>query len=103
MEISPSSSPLTNQFKPSTSMADKHENPQLRQACADFEAIILQKFLGMARQAGPQSDLWGGGHAEEMYQSLHDQEMAQHLAAGNGMGFGDLLYRQINQQHYSRG
>ncbi|MDF1615415.1 rod-binding protein [Desulfurivibrio dismutans] len=90
-------------FKHQAPVADKKENSQLRQACADFEAIILQKFLSMSRQAGPQSDLLDGGHAEEMYRSLYDQEMAQHLAAGKGMGFGEMLYRQINQQHYSRG
>lgn len=93
----------SNQFKPQAPVADKQGNPQLRQACADFEAIILQKFLSMARQAGPQSDLLDGGHAEEMYRSLHDQELAQHLASGKGMGFGEMLYQQINQQHYSRG
>ncbi|ADH87012.1 rod-binding protein [Desulfurivibrio alkaliphilus] len=87
-------------FKPATATSDKEGNPQLRQACAEFEAIILQKFLSMARQTGPQSDLLGGGHAEEMYQSLHDQELARHLASGKGMGFGEMLYRQINQQHY---
>jgi len=89
-------------FKNSASAADTKEDPRLRQACADFEAIMLEKFLRMARESAPQEGLLSGGHAEQMYRSLHDQELAQQMAAGEGMGFGEMLYRQITQQHYSR-
>lgn len=99
MEIS---APINNGFKPSPVPADTNKDGQLRQACADFEAIILQKFLSMARESVPKSGLLDGGHAEDMYRSMHDQEMAQQLAAGRGMGFGDQLYRQISREHYNR-
>ena len=89
-------------FKNSTPMTDTQKEDRLRQACADFEAIILEKFLSMARQSAPKEGLLGGGFAEEMYRSLHDQELAQQMAAGRGMGFGEQLYRQIGEQHYRK-
>ncbi|MFH7320866.1 rod-binding protein [Desulfurivibrio sp. D14AmB] len=89
-------------FKNSAGAADTERDPRLRQACADFEAIMLEKFLRMARESAPKEGLLSGGHAEQMYRSLHDQELAQQMAAGEGMGFGEMLYRQITQQHYSR-
>lgn len=96
-------SPVINDgFKTPALSADMERDGRLRKACADFEAIILEKFLSMARESAPEDGLLSGGHAEKMYRSLHDQELAQQMAAGRGMGFGDLLYRQINQQHYSR-
>ncbi|MDZ7640722.1 MAG: rod-binding protein [Desulfurivibrio sp.] len=91
-----------SQFKSPEQMADKQRDHQLRQACSDFESIILQKFLKMARESAPEGGLLDGGHAEEMYRSMQDQELAQQMAAGPGMGLGDLLYQQINNQHYNQ-
>ncbi|MFU8818533.1 MAG: rod-binding protein [Desulfurivibrio sp.] len=99
MNVTAISSPEFKQTVPTT---DTERDGRLRQACADFEAIILEKFLRMARESAPKDGLLSGGHAEQMYRSLHDQELAQQMAAGQGMGFGDVLYRQISQQHYSR-
>lgn len=90
------------EFKNPEQLADKQRDRQLRQACADFESIILEKFLKMARENAPEDGLLDGGFAEDMYRSLHDQELAQQLAAGPGMGFGEMLYQQINRQHYNQ-
>lgn len=89
-------------FKNTQGVADTNKDGRLRQACADFEAIIVQKFLSMARESIPEGGLMDGGYAEDMYRSMHDQQLAQELASGRGMGFGELLYRQISEQHYSR-
>lgn len=79
--------------------ADTLKEKTLRQACADFEAIILEKMLRFGRESAPESGLLGDSFAEDMYRSMHDHELARKMAQGNGMGFGELLYRQIRTQH----
>lgn len=99
MNASSATVAINTPFKNPAPRADTQKEGRLRQACADFEAIILEKFLKMARDSAPKDGLLDGGFAEDMYRSLHDQELAQKLATGRGMGFGEMLYQQIGQQH----
>lgn len=85
-------------LKESASPADTLKEKKLRQACADFEAIILEKMLSSARESIPKSGLIDGGFGEEMYQSMYDFELSKKMAHGKGMGLGELLYKQISQQ-----
>lgn len=88
----------TNAFKKNLISADTSKERRLRQACADFEAIMLQQMMRMARESTPKGGLLGGGYAEDMFRSLQEQEMSKKMSQGRGMGFGELLYRQISQQ-----
>lgn len=97
MEIQSANQPAT--LKPTGQSADMNKNGKLRKACAEFEAIILQKFLTMARESVPKSGLIDGGFAEDMYRSMHDKELAGQMSQGSGMGFGEMLYRQITAQY----
>lgn len=82
--------------------ADKMKDQKLQKACADFEAIMLRQLLGALRESVPESGLLDGGHAEEMYQGMHDEQLASTLAHGKGVGFGAALYRQISGQISNR-
>lgn len=79
--------------------ADTLKEKKLRQACADFEAIILAKSLSLGRESVPEGGIVGGGFAEEMYRSMYDNELAKKMSQGKGMGFGEMLYHQIKNQH----
>lgn len=83
-------------LKENINSADTNKEHKLREACAGFEALMLKQMLSLARKSIPKSGLWDGGHAEEIYQSMHDDLLTQRLAAGEGMGFGELLYRQLS-------
>ena len=85
-------------LKESTSSADILKEKKLRQACADFEAIILEKMLSTARKSIPKAGLIDGGFAEETYQSMYDFELSKKMAQGKGTGMGELLYKQISRQ-----
>ena len=78
--------------------ADKLKDMKLQKACADFEAIMLRQLLAAMRESVPEGGLLDGGHATEMYQGMHDEQLARTLADGKGMGFGAALYRQISGQ-----
>lgn len=88
----------TNAFKKNLISADINKETRLRQACADFEAMMLQQMMRMARENMPKSGLLEGGFAEDMFRSVQEEELAKNMSQGRGMGFGELLYRQISQQ-----
>ncbi len=78
---------------------DTPKERKLREACAGFEALMLKQILSLARQSVPKSGLLDGGYGEEMFQSIQDDQMAQKMAGSSGVGFGEMLYRQLSQAH----
>ncbi|MBU0729637.1 MAG: rod-binding protein [Proteobacteria bacterium] len=75
--------------------ADIIKEKKLRKACADFEAIILKQMLATMRKSIPKSGLVDTSYAQEMYQSLHDDGLAEKMAHTKGMGFGEILFQQL--------
>jgi peptidoglycan hydrolase FlgJ len=95
------SNSLPNAFKAPNGSADntkEAKDTKLRNACADFEAIMLRQLLSAMRKTVPQSGIINDSHAREMYQSMQDEQLANTMAHGKGMGFGEALYQQIARQ-----
>lgn len=92
-------SEATAGLKGITNSADTLKDRKLREACAGFEALMLKQILSLARQSVPKGGLFDGGYGEEMFQSIQDDQMAQKMAGSKGVGFGDMLYRQLSQAH----
>ncbi len=78
-------------------------NKDLRKACADFESYMTNQLLSAMRKTIPTDGLFPQTDGEKMFQSMLDQELATQMAQGNGMGFGDALYKQLMQQHDGKG
>jgi peptidoglycan hydrolase FlgJ len=85
-------------FKAPADSADRVKDMKLRQACADFEAIMLRQVLAAMRKSVPEGGLLEGGYAGDMYRSMQDEQLASNLAHGKGMGLGEALYRQVAKQ-----
>ena len=79
------------------------DREKLKKACADFEALFIQQLLKFMRQAAPSKALLGNGPGTEIYQSLMDQEMSNHLAKRSGIGLGDMMARQILRREEAKG
>jgi flagellar protein FlgJ len=76
-------------------LSAKHNDPQaLKAAAKQFEALFMQQLLKSARAAKVGDEAFGGEQTG-FYQDMFDQQMAQHLAAGKGLGIADLLVRQL--------
>ncbi len=84
------------QLKENTQSADMTKQGKLKKACQDFEAIILKQMLSTMRKSIPKGGLFESGYADEMYQSLNDQELAQGMADSGGTGIADILYDQLS-------
>ncbi|MFZ5760734.1 MAG: rod-binding protein [Thermodesulfobacteriota bacterium] len=77
--------------------ADSPEGKKLRQACQDFEAILLNRLLSAMRESIPDDGLFEKSFGEKMYQSMLDEEMTKNMAHGKGVGIGDLLFHELSE------
>ena len=69
----------------------------LKQAAKQFEAMFTQMLLKASHSSGSGSsggDLLGGPEADT-YRDMYDQQMAQQLTSGHGLGIADMLVRQL--------
>lgn len=77
-------------------MIARAENKELKEACQDFEALILNKMLSTMRESVPDDGLFPKSYGEKVYQSMLDEEISKSIAHGRGIGFADLLYSQLS-------
>ncbi len=68
---------------------------RLTKACAEFEALLVQKLFQTMRASIPKSGLIDGGSAEEIYTAMLDQQVAQEMALRGGLGLSDRMRAQI--------
>lgn len=75
------------------------EGADLREVCAEFEALFLNHLLKGMRATIPDSGENGMGQSKEMYEAMMDEQLARELAVrGGGIGLADMLYRQLSLQ-----
>ena len=71
------------------------DSGRLTKACAEFEALLVQKLFQTMRASIPKSGLIDGGSAEEIYTAMLDQKVAQEMALRGGLGLADRMKAQI--------
>ncbi|MEF3168689.1 MAG: rod-binding protein [Deltaproteobacteria bacterium] len=67
----------------------------LRRACEDFEAIFIRQMFQIMRRTIQKSGLFGGGMQEEILTDLCDEQVANEIAHGRGIGISQALYRDL--------
>ncbi|MDR1397004.1 MAG: peptidoglycan DD-metalloendopeptidase family protein [Desulfarculales bacterium] len=70
----------------------------LRQASQMFEAQFVKMMLGEMRKTLSREELFNGGFGEEMFTDLLDQERADVIVQGRGIGLSDMLERQLGRR-----
>lgn len=74
----------------------KDDDGRLKEACADFEAILLTQMLKSMKSTLSGDALLGGGLPQDIYDSMYHQALAENIAHGNNsLGIGEMLYRQL--------
>ncbi|HMV19809.1 MAG TPA: flagellar assembly peptidoglycan hydrolase FlgJ [Rhodocyclaceae bacterium] len=74
------------------------KDPQqgLKEAARQFETMFLQMVMKSMRDATPQDGLMDSDQTR-FYTSMLDQQLAQNLASGKGLGFARLIEEQLGQ------
>jgi len=84
-------------IKPFTPTGHSSENAKLKQACADFEAILLDSMFQSMRKTLSGDDIFGKSLGRDIYESMYYTQISNELASeGNGLGLGDILYQQLS-------
>lgn len=72
---------------------------QAKKVSQDFEALFVGMMMKSMRETVGKDKLTGGGHGEEVYRSLLDQEYANAaVKRGGGLGLAKVLEKDIIRQ-----
>lgn len=61
----------------------------------EFESVLMNQMLRSMRATIEKADLIDGGHAEEIYQDLLDEQFARHMAYSQTGGLAETLTEQM--------
>jgi len=73
------------------------EDKKLREACQEFESFFMYLVMKEMRKTVPETELFHGGKAEEIFRDMLDEEMAKEMSKPSvgGFGLGQMLYQQL--------
>jgi len=83
-------SQLSDLASPNTSKTNK----QLKSLSEQFESIFVHQLLKSMRSTVQKTGLLDS-HATNMYESLHDEEIAKLMTEQKGIGLADVIYRDL--------
>ena len=83
-------SQLSDLASPGTSKTNK----QLKSLANQFESIFVHQLLKSMRSTVQKTGLFDS-HATNMYESLHDEEIAKLMTEQKGIGLADVIYRDL--------
>lgn len=92
----PSGNSRENNIKRASESPENMKDESLMKVCKDFEALFVHMMLKSMRATVPDNGLIPKSTATEMFEDMHDQEMASAIANnGNGFGIAQMLYDQM--------
>jgi len=68
-----------------------------KKVAKEFEALFVGMMLKSMRETVGKDKLTNGGHGEDIYRSLLDQEYAKSLTEHGGVGLATMLERQLGK------
>ncbi len=76
--------------------ASKAPDQALRAAAQQFEAVFMNMMLKSMRDATPQDGAMDNEQTK-MFTGMLDQQLAQNMSSGRGIGLADMLVKQLGQ------
>ncbi len=89
---------------PDPKAADPATAAQLRRArqvATDVEAIFLHQLIGAMRASSPRGGTLLGGQ-QKLYRDMMDEQLANSVAKGGGLGLADLIVRDVLRRSGSK-
>lgn len=75
------------------------QRKQAKKVSQDFEALFVGMMMKSMRETVGKDKLTGGGHGEEVYRSMLDQEYAAvSVKRGGGLGLAKIIEKDIIRQ-----
>ncbi len=76
--------------------ASKTPDKALKAAAQQFEALFMNMMLKSMRDATPQDGAFDNEQTR-MFTGMLDQQLAQNMSSGRGVGLADMLVKQLSQ------
>ncbi|MBU5676611.1 rod-binding protein [Alkaliphilus sp. MSJ-5] len=74
------------------------DDPQkLMEVCKEFESIFINMILKQARSGMKTDGLTEKSYAREIFEDMQDEQMAQSMSKGQGIGLAQELYKQLSR------
>ncbi|MEW9900161.1 flagellar assembly peptidoglycan hydrolase FlgJ [Chitinivorax sp. PXF-14] len=70
----------------------------LKGVAQQFESLFLQMMLKNMRNTVPESEL-SGSNELKTFTGMFDDQLAQKIASGRGIGFADMIVKQLSREH----
>lgn len=80
------------------SAMNSKDEKELRKACDDFEAIMLNMMYRQMKATVQKSDLIPEDTGNEIFNSMLDDELMKEASKARGMGLADVLYKQLTKK-----
>ena len=90
---SPTMEPKLRQIN--ASKTTDSESFKISAVCKEFESLFLNYLLKEMRATIPESGLWGGGQAEQIYTSMFDENLSRELAQHGGIGLAQIIQKSV--------
>ena len=72
---------------------------ELKEACKEFETILIEQMLNSMRKTVNKSGLMQGGMGEDIFEDMLYEKYARKMSDSANLGLSDMLYRQLSQKH----
>jgi len=82
----------TANTKPDTSDAKR-----LKDACRDFEAMLVNQMLKEMRKTVVKTDLFGSEKDEQYFREMMDFEVSKSISRTGSLGIAEMLYSQLSK------
>lgn len=71
------------------------ESAEARKVAQDFEAFFIGMYIETMFSGIETDGAFGGGHGEDVFRSLLNQEVGKSIARTGGLGIADSVMREI--------
>jgi flagellar protein FlgJ len=76
---------------------EKKKTAELKKASADFESIFIYQLLQTMRKTVPEGGYLSSKKSSGTYMMMFDQQVAEDLAKGEGIGLKNILFEQLSK------
>ncbi len=73
----------------------------LKDACAEFEAILVQKMLRSMKSSVPEGGLIRKSMAQKLFEEMQDEQIARDIAKSGAFGLAEMMQRHIDDRKNS--
>jgi Rod binding domain-containing protein len=74
---------------------------KLKKTCAEFESIFITHMLKSMSATIDDDPLLGNNNESKIIKSMFNENLAQVIARGGGMGVGNMLFESLKDKNYA--